>query len=64
MGRKTKAPFLKRPRRFMLRFNDGELRQFKSGAKRAGLSLVEYGRRKILDTPIAEIKAPAEALKS
>ncbi len=59
MKKKTKGQYLKRPNRFMLRFNDSELREFKSRAKRSGLSQVEYGRRKILDVPIADI-APAQ----
>ncbi len=58
--RKAKKQFLKRPKRFMLRFNDAELRAFRASAKRAGLSQVEFGRRKILDIPIAEIAQPQE----
>ncbi len=51
----------------MLRFSDQELNHFFRGARRAGLSKVEYGRRKILDLPIADLterKVPAEALAS
>ncbi len=54
MRKKAKNQFLKRPLRFMLRFDKAELREYKARAKRAGMSMVEYGRRKILDIPIAE----------
>ncbi len=58
MRKKTKRQFLKRPLRFMLRFSDKELREFRMSAKRSGLSQVEFGRRKILDIPMAEIAPP------
>ncbi len=63
MRKRQKNQFLKRPRRFMLRFNASELRDYRDRAKRCGLSQVEYGRRKILDIPVAEIvpKEPAAA---
>lgn len=52
---KAKGQFLKRPKRFMLRFDAAELREFRERAKRTGLSQVEYGRRKILDQPVLDI---------
>lgn len=60
MKKKSKDQFLKRPRRFMLRFNDAELRDYRSRARKSGLSQVEYGRRKILDIPVVEVARPAE----
>lgn len=62
MKAKKKKQFLKRPLRFMLRLNKKEMSSFRSQAKAARLSQVEYGRRKILGIPIAEVDAaqPAE----
>jgi hypothetical protein len=60
MSKKRKAQFLKRPIRTIFRFNKKELREVEQRAKRAGLSRVEYGRRKMLDLPIADIEAPRE----
>lgn len=54
MKKKKKDQFLKRPIRAMMRFDKKELREIDARAKRAGLSRVEYGRRKMLDLPIAE----------
>ncbi len=51
---------LKRPIRAMMRFDKKELREIDSRAKRAGLSRVEYGRRKMLDIPIVDITAPKQ----
>lgn len=62
MNKKRKDQFLKRPIRAMMRFDKKELREVDARAKRAGLSRVEYGRRKMLDLPIAEgaDKIPAQ----
>jgi hypothetical protein len=51
---KKKTQFLKRSNPVMIRFNDAELREFNSRAKRSGLSRVEFGRRKILNVPLTE----------
>ncbi len=55
MPKKKIKLFLKRPKRFMIRFSDKELRSFRAMAERCGISQVEFARRKILDIPIAEI---------
>ncbi len=55
MRKKAKSQFLNRPIRVMLRFNKKEVRQVNERVKCSGLSRTEYGRRKILDIPIAEI---------
>ena len=55
--KKTKNPLnLKRPHRVMIRFNTTELKNFHHRVANTGLSQAEYGRRKCLDVPIAEIR--------
>jgi hypothetical protein len=47
---------LKRPIRFMMRFNNKELKAFTAEATRVGLSKVEFARRKILAIPVMDEK--------
>lgn len=53
-SKKAKAQFLKRPIRVMLRFDKREMREVDERVKRSRLSRAEYGRRKMLDIPIAD----------
>ncbi len=55
MSKKSRGQFLKRPLRFMVRFNQAEIREAKNRAKRTGLSMSEFCRRKILDQPAADL---------
>ena len=43
--------WLTRPIRFMMRFDSAEIRKFRSMAKLAKLSMVEFARHKIFDLP-------------
>lgn len=56
---KRKVQFLNRRERFMTRYNDREMRQFKTLAKNAGLSRQEFSRRRVLGLPVVEL-APAK----
>jgi hypothetical protein len=62
MRKQSKGQFLKRPLRFMVRFNAVEMREFKSRARKAGLSQAEFGRRKILDKPVPDMTAPNDVV--
>ena len=63
--RKTKMHYLKRPCVIAIGFSGEELDVFKTASYRSGLSIVEYGRRKILDIPIVDIPIDTpEAFKS
>lgn len=53
---KVRKPMLKRPIRFMMRFNNKELKAFTAEATRVGLSKVEFARRKILAIPVMDEK--------
>jgi hypothetical protein len=46
---------LKRPVVLWIPFEKRELVKFRSDARLAGLSQAEYGRRKILDAPMATV---------
>lgn len=53
--RKTTKQALKRSLRYQARFNSYEVRILKTLSKNAGLSQVEYARRRLLEMPIAEL---------
>ncbi len=58
--KKKKEPFLKRPIRYMVRFTAQEWKDFSGRATRAGLSKVEYARRRIFGQPIADLTESVE----
>ena len=47
---------LKRPKPFLLRFNEREKRELEIRAGEAHLSMVEYCRRKVFDVPFSVVE--------